>query len=582
MSSACSFIGDAMRILIRTLEKGATGVEVASDRVVDADVVRIGRATDQQIQSNDPRIGLQHARLIRSDGVLSISCVSPAQAEVNGRLCRDSSLRVGDEVILGPMLIRVLEAPANVDAAISIERDVRASMTGDDIPLPAFATSLDQVGWRKRPWAWGGIAITLLLGLILPSFFVARGDASAAWLRASILPSDMQWTSGALHSAHGNLEVECEACHAQPFRRVRNEQCLDCHASALHQHVPADHPAAAEMTADRCTTCHVEHDEPSNLVQLDTRICTECHAEPKNHGSGSRALSVTDFASAHPDFQVSLLTSPDWKISRARLGESKLIERSNLEFTHAAHLDPDGIKAPQGKVVMECADCHAPSEGGATFKPITMEQHCSTCHSLGFDPAEPKRTVPHGDPQLVMQTLLDHYSRRFLGGYSDPLARAEGVVPPGASLSAAARARALGSAKQRAHQVAADIFERRACADCHAVTRAGTPADPAWSVAPVKLTQTFMPKARFDHAAHSSGDVTCSTCHAAAESKLASDVLMPQIEVCRDCHGGETGLEGGRTRIASPCATCHVYHDSGESLWVPVVKKVIRRASVSE
>ncbi|MEY3338728.1 MAG: hypothetical protein RL245_1720, partial [Pseudomonadota bacterium] len=63
-----------MRILIRTLEKGVTGVTVASDRVVDADVIRIGRATDQHIQSNDPRIGLQHARITRSDTGLSISC----------------------------------------------------------------------------------------------------------------------------------------------------------------------------------------------------------------------------------------------------------------------------------------------------------------------------------------------------------------------------------------------------------------------------------------------------------------------------------------------------------------------------
>ena len=571
-----------MRILIRSLETEKAGALRTQERALESDSLSIGRATDQNIQINDPRIDLQHARLSRSGSELQLTCTPPAQVEINGRLQRSAILKVGDEISLGPSLIKVVENPVGYDVTLTIERDVRESVAVEDGPLPKFSMSLAEVGWRKRPWAWAGISVSLVLGLVLPWLMVGRGDASIEWLRQSVLPSDMQWTSGALHSAHGNLEVACEACHEQPFRRVRNEQCLDCHANTLHQHVPADHPAAANMTADRCTTCHVEHDEPSNLIQLDTRICSDCHAEPQSHGARPKALPVTDFVSQHPDFQISLLTAPDWKVTRARLGESEIVEKSNLEFTHAAHLNPKGIKAPQGEVVMECADCHTPTESGTSFKPIEMEQHCGSCHTLGFDPAEPKRTVPHGEPALVIQTLIDHYSRRFLGGYSDAVAAADGVTPPGASLSAAARARVLGSATQRANQVAADIFERRMCADCHTVTREGTPTEPLWSVAPVKLTQTFMPKARFDHAAHATGEATCETCHAAADAKVASDVLMPQIKVCRDCHGGEIGTEGGQARIASPCGSCHVYHDKQEPLWIPVMKKVIREAAVSQ
>ncbi len=564
-----------MRLLIRTIEMGSSGVKATRDRIVDAESIGFGRATDQSIQCNDPRIALQHARFARSDGGLLLSCIPPAQAEVNGRLCRSANLKVGDEVSLGPMLIKVLEVPLEVDAAISVERDARESTVADDAPMPKFATTLEEVGWRRRPWAWIGITVTLLLGLILPWLFVAKGDASASWLRASVLPSDQQWSSGALHSAHGNLEGECEACHVQSFRRVRNEQCLECHAATLHQHVPANHPAVADMTAARCTSCHVEHDQPSNLVQRDTRLCTDCHSEPADHGIGKKTMPVTDFVLQHPEFQISLLTAPDWRVTRARLGGAALVERSDLVFTHAAHLDPKGIKAPQGQVVMGCADCHVSNESGRGFEKITMERHCGTCHSLGFDPAEPQRQVPHGDPKLVLLTLVDHYSRRYLSGYSDSLAVVDGVTPPGASLSAAARARLLGNAKQRANQVATDLFERRACAECHAVTRTGTTNDSAWIVAPVKLTQHFMPKARFDHAAHASGQATCETCHAAQESKLSSDVLMPSIKVCRDCHGGETGAEGGEQKIASPCATCHVYHDEREPKW-------IRQATVRE
>jgi hypothetical protein len=569
-----------MRVLIRTLETGATGVAVAKDRVVDVDVINFGRATDQQIQCNDQRIALHHARFTRAEQGLLLSCSATMQAEVNGRMCRDALLRVGDQISFGPILIKVLETPGDVYAALSVERDSRESTLPDDAPIPNFADSLAAVGWRKRPWAWAGITATLLFGLILPWFFLSRGEASIGWLRDSVLPSDLQWSAGALHSAHGNLAMECEACHAKPFQRVQNVQCLDCHGSNLHLHLPADHPAARTLAAARCTDCHVEHDEPSDLIQPDTRVCATCHSQPQDHGARAQVMPVSDFAAQHPDFRVSLLVAPDWKVSRARLGAEPLVEKSNLEFTHKAHLDPRGIKAPQGEVVMGCADCHAADDSGAGFRPIRMEEHCGTCHTLGFDPAEPERKLPHGEPALVMQTLIDHYSRRFLGGYADDLARAGDSRPPGASLSAAARARALGSATQRANLVAADLFERRICADCHLVTRSGTDSRPQWAVAPVKLTRSFMPKARFDHAAHSTAQSACATCHAAKESTQAADVLMPSIKTCRDCHGGETGSEDGLVRIASPCASCHEYHDGTEPLWVPakVMRKVIAKA----
>jgi hypothetical protein len=203
--------------------------------------------------------------------------------------------------------------------------------------------------------------VALLCALVLPW--------AAGW------PSDANWSSGPLHAAHSSLEQDCKACHAKPFERVRNETCLDCHAANLHRHLPADHPAAASFEEARCTDCHVEHDEPSHLVQRDSRTCTDCHAEPMKHGAREGAQPVTDFALQHPPFRINAVaveTPP-----------------SGLKFTHAAHLDPKGIKAPQGDVVMKCADCHVPDAGAAGFAPVKMEAHCSSCHRLDFDPAEP-------------------------------------------------------------------------------------------------------------------------------------------------------------------------------------------------
>lgn len=568
-----------MRILIRTIERNDVAAVVARDRIVESEVIGFGRAADQLIHCNDARIALQHAKFTRAGDALLIACYPPAQAEINGHLQRDATLHVGDRVRLGPILITVLIPPSGTDVALSVEREA-GEPTRSDESYARPVLSLQEAGWRQRRWAWLALMSTLLFGLVLPGVFLKQGGTAMAELRQSVWPSDLQWSSGSLHSAHATLEAKCESCHAEPFRRVRNEQCLACHASSLHQHVPATHPATAEQMMERCTTCHVEHDEPAALVQRDTRICTDCHSQPQDYGAGTNSLPVTDFANAHPDFRISLLTAPHWTVSRLRLGESKIDENSNLNFAHATHLDPQGIKAPQGEVFMRCADCHSPRDDGKGFLPVNMEQHCSSCHSLGFDPAEPGRELPHAAPDEVLQTLVDHYSRRFLAGYADPLIAHDRSAPPGAAMTAGARARLLGTARESANRVAVDVFERRVCADCHTVTRSGTVQKPTWTVAPVRLTQKFMPKAYFDHAAHVSGETTCETCHAAATSSVSSDVLMPHIAACRECHGGETGKEGGVARVPSPCASCHVFHDAAEPQWPSSIKEKIAAAAV--
>jgi hypothetical protein len=57
---------------------------------------------------------------------------------------------------------------------------------------------------------------------------------------------------------------------------------------------------------------------------------------------------------------------------------------------------------------------------------------------------------------------------------------------------------------------------------------------------------------RFSHEVHRPLD--CLACHAGAPaSKETSDVLMPNIEQCRQCHKPYGGAR-------SDCAECHLYH----------------------
>ncbi|MEM0944629.1 MAG: cytochrome c3 family protein, partial [Pseudomonadota bacterium] len=84
-------------------------------------------------------------------------------------------------------------------------------------------------------------------------------------------------------------------------------------------------------------------------------------------------------------------------------------------------------------------------------------------------------------------------------------------------------------------------------------------------------------------------EMDCAGCHQAAQSASSTDVLMPQIDTCRDCHrveGGEdellaylTGLTAQFTSneaaaqtvevaTAQPapatCVTCHGFHSDGD------------------
>jgi predicted CXXCH cytochrome family protein len=107
---------------------------------------------------------------------------------------------------------------------------------------------------------------------------------------------------------------------------------------------------------------------------------------------------------------------------------------------------------------------------------------------------------------------------------------------------------------------ARDLFERRACATCHTVTVTDAQDGLPWRVEPVRLTQRFLPHARFSHAAHETGMSGCSRCHNAAQSTLASDILIPDIDTCRECHGSGLPRRNPEALIPSTCVMCHDFH----------------------
>ena len=534
-----------MKYLIRFITRNAAGGVEHSDKVVAEPVLTIGRASDQVLHLKDRRTRLQHATIEQQSDGVHITSSALSGISVNGRSQRDALLASGDVIEVGSNILRVIEAPDGIDFAITFELSTEAS--SDHFVTDWSAPVSGVGGWSKRRLSWTLVIAVALFALLLPritfeSFFLA----------------------GPVHGAHSSTAGECESCHVNAFQRVPDEACTACHT--VDPHVAQS--AAKVLGENRCASCHLEHNEPPQLVNQHQGLCADCHEDIP---ADTALEDASDFLDAHPEFKLSLLrqtTSDDndgeWEIIRLPMSEAQGAEQSNLIFDHAVHLDESGIVTPDGRRVIECVECHIPEPGGARMQPISMDEHCSDCHTLSFDPDDPSRSVPHGDPEIVLQSLIEYYSARLLGG--DPTASEQRLRRPGRALSRTERDRAAAEARVQALKVAEDLFERRACTNCHQVTRLDSGSEVPWQVQAVRLTETFFTHANFSHAAHETGVTTCDGCHQASQSDTAQDVLIPGIESCRDCHGSGFSKRNNSAHTPSTCVMCHSFHFAAKGL----------------
>ncbi len=122
---------------------------------------------------------------------------------------------------------------------------------------------------------------------------------------------------------------------------------------------------------------------------------------------------------------------------------------------------------------------------------------------------------------------------------------------------------ALAWADSKAAEVAAEVIELRVCATCHEVQKTSD----LWQVKGVKLTRNWLPPNAFSHADHRAEE--CSDCHAAETSAQASDILIPHIDTCIECHDDRPG----EALVNSQCSDCHGFH--GVS-WDEDMKEVVK------
>lgn len=570
-----------MKLIVTTITRSPRGNPMRASREINAEQVRVGRAAECELRLADPRVPL-HAKSIQLGGNgPKLYDAMEQNAEVTG-VYRAEPLLPGMTLKIGPFQVDVTTPPAGADLALTVELvqplPGKSRISGKEIFEHARRGPVSK---RALSWSLFGFITVMFLAIPVLTFFLQHGAVAKPTAgvtppqdpvsRALSLASDRSWNPGELASGHQAFAGNCKLCHSESFTRVKDADCTACHRN-MGDHVDRKTASVPSLQQTRCASCHQDHKGTLALQQQNNHYfiaeCGTCHGNIKAHMASTKTADVSDFASRHPEFRVTVSTGPQaHDVARVRLPASGLLtESGNLKFPHDVHLDPGGVKGPAGRVKLTCGSCHVPDASGVGFKPVTMKDHCQSCHELRFEIAAPDRQVPHGNVGDVMTTLREFYS--YLAVNHIDLKRPATAGPPQRNIpgKAAPQPVRLGNSADVDGQVAQsarELFEKTSCITCHVVTRDDVPADtdtkagsmPSWRIAPVVPAPVRMPATTFSHASHAM--TACSSCHAARTSKSAHDVLMPGITSCRSCHGGSSPAP---QKVVSNCGMCHAFH----------------------
>jgi hypothetical protein len=184
--------------------------------------------------------------------------------------------------------------------------------------------------------------------------------------------------------------------------------------------------------------------------------------------------------------------------------------------------------------------------------PVKFPTACAGCHLLTFD----KRFedgVPHDTPEIVHAFVVKKF-QDYIAAHPSELR-----VPrdPNRDLTGkiiAPEVRVLSPAQWVTERTtdAEELLWRKTCQQCHRLEISASTSLPR--ITPTRVTQRWLPHARFDHDAHRG--FSCTGCHEKAlTSTETADVLVPGITNCKTCHAP------GPDHAESRCFECHTYHD---------------------
>lgn len=555
-----------MDFTIRSVDYTASGREIVREREFSGERLTIGRATANDIHLPDLAVEQQHMALIpQANGALLAEALSTLGFNYEGRTVREARIDPGRpaEFAVGSYRLSVdwddSGKPTITQLAVSRDAgEVKEALRG--FGLESALPSRRVVSWIA---ALGIIAAFLAIPIFT---HLNRPDVEPDIKVPGHVMMDASWSTGKLSSVHHGLEDNCEACHTEPFVSVKDETCLVCHDEL------ADHAKPARMADGRaphgageamlwnvahafgkpgpgaCSDCHTEHEGAGRMEPTSQQFCADCHQSLDARLTDTALGNAADFGKLHPQFKALVIPALGAKAQRVSL-DDKPKNHGGLKFPHAMHLSStNGVARMASRLnpqvrALDCASCHDKDADGVSFQPVEMEEACEECHSLVYDRVgNTFRSLSHGNVAEMQADLMaaDRAPRRPVStGRRRPGQFAQG------GLYYSNFGRAMPGRLTRA-ALAPDGM----CGECHYPAAGG-----GLDVVDVVQTERFYTNGWFDHDAHKKED--CTSCHAADTSKAASDLLMPDLASCRDCHEGEQAV---RAEVPSSCAMCHSYH----------------------
>ena len=374
---------------------------------------------------------------------------------------------------------------------------------------------------------------------LLSRGFLLVGLVWIAWY--ALARNSTIYSSGPLTKAHSTLGRDCGSCHNQGqgiAKTVTDPKCLSCHDGPVH--------SVRQVSTPACSSCHLEHRGTQTLLDSSNEACVNCHSNLQvTSGTPTVAVAIKSFTDGHPEFSSATAKDP-----------------GQIKFNHKVHLKKQ-LRGLTGNVEMACTDCHktiAPEISDVAFSPrparaymvkVNYEAQCAKCHPLEFD----KRiaaVVPHKKLDAVHEFLVAQFSSYIAAHPEELLARPDAERIPREKMERVAK-----DAKEWVAFRVEDserLLETKTCVECHTLNPTGSLP----TVAPANITTRWLTKGSFNHSAHVGSQ--CTVCHQKAlVSEKASDVLIPGISTCQQCHNaswGHKGLDAGAT-----CLECHQYHD---------------------
>jgi hypothetical protein len=345
---------------------------------------------------------------------------------------------------------------------------------------------------------------------------------------------------------------------------LADSDCTNCHGS-LTAHLKQGettkiHPTIQRFAKDE----HPEFRPVANATDPGRlKFNHQLHMAPGITQAGGKLWTLSDIPEADRDRY------------RPKLGDrSHDKEAVQLDCASCHQMDGGDLSRNRDKTDIRYSPNPPARSAGAYMLPITYENQCRACHPLTLEPRDAKDvkpvTVPHRlQPPEVREFLWGAYAQQIIGPAA---ATADRVTPR--PLPGKARQQIEKNVNQAAEFLWLDKVDRlekmlfhgkTTCGECHSYEGAAANTAPQ-RIVPTQVPEVWFKSAKFDHAAHRAVD--CRQCHYKAyTSTRSSDILIPGIDNCLQCHSPARTVEGkAQGGVRFDCTECHRYHHGEQPL----------------